>query len=121
MRISYWSSDVCSSDLGIDARIGLQKIVELLEFDPGGAHLDLEIFEMAERIEPGMRLQRRLTEHIGMNIEGRGARTARLADIGQVIDLPIDACGHQFDFGLGVEVAEEIGRASCRERVCHYA
>src|SRR3546814_14383730 len=83
MRISYWSSDVCSSDLGIDARIGLQKIVELLEFDPGGAHLDLEIFEMAERIEPGMRLQRRLTEHIGMNIEGRGARRSEERRVGK--------------------------------------
>src|SRR3546814_7245705 len=103
MRISDWSSDVGSSDLG-------------------GAHLDLEIFEMAERIEPGMRLQRRLTEHIGMNIEGRGARTARLADIGQVIDLPIDACGHQIDFGIRSE-ERRVGKecvSTCRSRWSPY-
>src|SRR3546814_19164330 len=39
MRISDWSSDVCSSDLLVDPRLGAKRIADIGEariFDPGG-------------------------------------------------------------------------------------
>src|SRR3546814_2902118 len=73
MRISDWSSDVCSSDLIVDA------------LDPLGKH------PAAPRIKRC---------GFGMIARDDGARVAR-------------------QFG-GVRAREEIGRASCRERVCQY-
>src|SRR3546814_10518768 len=82
MRISDWSSDVCSSDLGLAERgflvaLGLQDHRLLLA-------LGLE--------------DRRLAEALG------------LEDIGALLALGLHL--------LGLRI--EIGRASCRERVCQY-
>src|SRR3546814_2681409 len=65
MRISDWSSDVCSSDLG----------------------LGVEIVDVAGNIE---------------DVSARVAQQARSFT------------------GLVASAGEEIGRASCRERVCQY-
>src|SRR3546814_2018706 len=71
MRISDWSSDVCSSDL------------------------------QRARIEP--------------------ARVEAEEDGGQGLDHPDAAQQLELDREFGVEQEhEEIGRASCRERVCQY-
>src|SRR3546814_1018191 len=96
MRISDWSSDVCSSDLLLavqDAALGLADVAV------GGLR----------------RLALRLVEH--------------LPDVGEVEPL---ALGDEDD-GIGLVVRQaladvlvlprhvlEIGRASCRERVCPY-
>src|SRR3546814_1263191 len=72
MRISDWSSDVCSSDLVAHQRIF--------------GHLDLQL--------PGFE---------GMSLQ----------DLTQF--------GHQVrQTELGAAQAHQIGRASCRERVCQY-
>src|SRR3546814_15934988 len=81
MRISDWSSDVCSSDL--------------LFFD----RLDDRQIAVDQEIEDGV-------EHIiGAVGEERGSGLELVAKIA---------------VGALRSVADEIGRASCRERVCQY-
>src|SRR3546814_6746764 len=79
MRISDWSSDVCSSDLGQGLHPADQRVGTILQAGGAVAQLDEQGVEQGE--------------------------TLRIA----VQDCPF----RQFDKG-------EIGRASCRERVCQY-
>src|SRR3546814_7406693 len=85
MRISDWSSDVCSSDLdAVDAaEIGTAAQIE-----------DVEALELLELIFAVVVVKAR-------------DELERLAD------------GRQDPHFLG-ELLEQIGRASCRERVCQY-
>src|SRR3546814_9228260 len=83
MRISDWSSDVCSSDLQADLRAP----VDVAALPPAG---------------DGRQIVRGGGRH-------RLARPARWIDIETVIALEPQ---HTH--------AEQIGRASCRERVCQY-
>src|SRR3546814_17850650 len=90
MRISDWSSDVCSSDLCDDLRLDL-----------GGAFEDVE--------------DARVAEHAGdlvlLGVAVAAVHLQRVVGVG-----PGDARAQQFRHaGL-----DEIGRASCRERVCQY-
>src|SRR3546814_7627100 len=82
MRISDWSSDVCSSDLAVEI-VGMQLGVMIRHAAEQG--------DAADSVEVGRRLA--------------GG----------------EPVGH-FDHGaLGIAVEQqEIGRASCRERVCQY-
>src|SRR3546814_21009292 len=98
LRISVWSSDVCSSDLALPGieRLQAEAVVELVpqllaaaELQPAG---ELDGVE-AER-------------HAGEVVE-RGA----LAD-------PVVGRGVH-DVGVAA-LDRKIGRASCRERVCQY-
>src|SRR3546814_10916915 len=82
MRISDWSSDVCSSDLA--------------HRDPAGPRC---------RLFDGGHGQSRQ----GPQVLGRDFRSAR--------PRPARHAGHVHQFGRR---SEEIGRASCRERVCQY-
>src|SRR3546814_20020309 len=91
MRISDWSSDVCSSDLNIDAAI-LEGDVALLVARPDDDHF------RADR-RPRIKMLDILVQHA--DAAGRHV----------VSDCP----------GLVRAVdEEEIGRASCREREGHY-
>src|SRR3546814_8517704 len=105
MRISDWSSDVCSSDLAI--------LVEhpLVAFDD-----DFEIALVLE-VDPG----RAIRQHIGVarlgGVEcGAHALTDRLVP-GALVLLDIDA-GRLPELQLGA--VREFGRASCRARLCTY-
>src|SRR3546814_19358559 len=93
MRISDWSSDVCSSDL----------------VEPGTAHVGVDV--AAADLD-------RLRRHIGAQPRGhpdqpvageyRVGHTRRIRD-------------HRGEAGvemIGVEAGRKIGRAWCRERVC---
>src|SRR3546814_3691260 len=84
MRISDWSSDVCSSDLGGDA-------------------LDVLL----------RHARRRLVEQqqLGLQRQGGGDLQGPLAAVRQLAGRRL---------GKGGEADLEIGRASCRERVCQY-
>src|SRR3546814_4204848 len=88
MRISDWSSDVCSSDLRLRARdVAILKGIEQHEHQP------LVVAEVTAAA----------AAHVDL---------ARRADRDQRHDIvrrPV-SFGH----------AKEIGRASCRERVCQY-
>src|SRR3546814_5537455 len=86
MRISDWSSDVCSSDLEDDAgRI----LLALLEHVAHAAGADAD--EHLDEVRAGDREERH-------------------------VRLPRDGAGEQRLAGAGR--ADEIGRASCRDRVC---
>src|SRR3546814_13688232 len=105
MRISDWSSDVCSSDLPRGA------------FDRGAARI----------AEPEQ--FRRLVERFARGIVDRGGEAAIDTNAADQQQLAMPARDEQQQIGEGeVGVGEaraermalEIGRASCRERVCQY-
>src|SRR3546814_9265588 len=84
MRISDWSSDVCSSDLISD--------LPALEVDAG---IDDGVHDVADDVH----------QQAEQREEVERAEHDRI--------VPVQR-------GLEAEEAEEIGRASCRERVCPY-
>src|SRR3546814_9280503 len=86
MRISDWSSDVCSSDLPY----------EHSQATPGSEPVDWQIGvqRSAVHAEPGI-----VCASLSEAVAAWNARSAP---------------------GHGVIVMMEIGRASCRERVCQY-
>src|SRR3546814_19185706 len=110
MRISDWSSDVCSSDLLAFP------VSELPELDKGKGNKIIEIPKA-----------KRGTEHVvaiaavspgGTLSVKSGARTMSMSfkDLDQYIGARASRGGL---LPRGWQKVEEIGRASCRERVCH--
>src|SRR3546814_13514383 len=112
MRISDWSSDVCSSDLyGVGGPLLLEKVdfsvepgerIALIGRNGAGKSTLLRLLSGDIRADDG---QLRLSD---------GVRIARLTQ-----EVPPALAGTVYDVvaqGLG----EQIGRASCRERVCQY-
>src|SRR3546814_10295619 len=98
MRISDWSSDVCSSDLAFKNAIDL-----FLQGDPGEGFDDVAIDTAL----------RRLDDLLATVLRGHHQYRRRL-------QCRIGAdCLEQVDPGHPRHVPE-IGRASCRERVCQY-
>src|SRR3546814_10036141 len=96
MRISDWSSDVCSSDLVLLQHLLLGR--------------DLRLFRRCIGVE-------------AVNLFGEGNTRPPHDDAVEIapmfnIDLvaTVDVLGNE----LLVENMDEIGRASCRERVCQY-
>src|SRR3546814_2108012 len=79
MRISDWSSDVCSSDL------------------------------------EELRLHRSIIFDAAMAVDMVGCHIEENADIRREARREIDLIGRHLD-----DIDREIGRASCRERVCQY-
>src|SRR3546814_1899535 len=87
MRISDWSSDVCSSDLpvlGPESVIASRAAVAALQQAKGSKYMAFHDAMMAFR--------------------------------GQLSDTEIFRMAGE----AGLDVAKQIGRASCRERVCQY-
>src|SRR3546814_4984053 len=97
MRISDWSSDVCSSDLG-EKREWVARVI------PSVAYTDPEIAWVGvtetEAKEKGLKV---------------GVGKFPWAASGRAIGL-----GRTEGFTKPVFDEAEIGRASCRERVCQY-
>src|SRR3546814_18546785 len=96
MRISDWSSDVCSSDLPIGLahlRIGTQNLV----VQQAGARVLATADEPGGNGAPGECCEHRPAEPDDVTEDRYGADFRRLAISGQ-----------------------QIGRASCRARVCQY-
>src|SRR3546814_13958653 len=88
MRISDWSSDVCSSDLL--QRLRSIEIVAVIQFDE------------------------RPAAEVPFAVEPADAITG-LVLVEPFVTFRLHALG-----GIQQHVAPEIGRASCRERVCQY-
>src|SRR3546814_8695367 len=87
VRISDWSSDVCSSDLPVEARIAT--------LQPGHDPECLDVVvEAAEAL------------HLYLQFVFAGVAERRVAQVVAQRD--------------GLRQVGEIGRASCRERVCQY-
>src|SRR3546814_17679628 len=110
MRISDWSSDVCSSDL--------LALVAL-------AGEDVEV-RLAHQVMPLGEGRRGLGEVIGarrdqaVDAAGDGGGRARIRDKeGRGVALD-DRLGDDGRREPRLHVLEEIGRASCRERGCQY-
>src|SRR3546814_19505221 len=134
MRISDWSSDVCSSDLFSDASYRFERGV-----DPGlqrqalerATQLVLQIcggethpVTQAGRSQPepvSVRLRRsKVDQVLGHEIAAKDieALLGRLgiglrAEVGDAWMARVPS--HRYDLRI-----DEIGRASCRERVCQY-
>src|SRR3546814_19991330 len=115
MRISDWSSDVCSSDLfalGKPKQLGNRRARQLV---PAWAGIPAI---------PGLKILDRIVE-ILIDLPGRHGFHPDIA-FGQVIEkrTSIEAMvrnHHGIVISLRQEIRElEIGRASCRERVCQY-
>src|SRR3546814_15765682 len=101
MRISDWSSDVCSSDLLLEqfvAGLVAERVVDRLEA------IEIEQ-EQRGRAIGAPRLGERLIE--------RPLHLLAVGEPGQLVEAR-----HSCD--LGVRAALQIGRASCRDRVCQY-
>src|SRR3546814_14225794 len=116
MRISDWSSDVCSSDLLAERQVVVaQRNVDLVEQDHVvGATLF------------GIKGAAAGVDHLLGGLPGRrgGGDVARA-----VLGIPGEALAHRLDGHLIAEALQrgapaglplEIGRASGRERVCVY-
>src|SRR3546814_2723719 len=113
MRISDWSSDVCSSDL-------LGSVALPLRPSMAGAHqmrnagLAIAMLRLAPEPRPSdAEIARGVAEAFWparMQHLGAGPLTALLPE---GTEIWLDGA-HNIDAGL------EIGRASCRERVCQY-
>src|SRR3546814_17864199 len=109
MRISDWSSDVCSSDLvgAGDERGGDRGVIG------GGGGVDLlhrggELFGGEAGRKAGLADEEGGARQF--HVAGRGGENNAIG--GDELDLAEDR--------LAVDAAHEIGRASCRERVCQY-
>src|SRR3546814_16760493 len=98
MRISDWSSDVCSSDLMITG------------------YLAAEGFEDQLRHELGGRL---VAEHGRLLLADTVIDAAWAANTWfDVQEVPIESIGDAATKLKAIQRNWEIGRASCRERVC---
>src|SRR3546814_2162299 len=88
MRISDWSSDVCSSDLKLAA---LDRVRENIQNVPGGP--------------PDVLQPRRVLDQQGEFVP---------------TDAKLGIGGRELRQAPGDFLQQQIGRASCRERVCQY-
>src|SRR3546814_11791840 len=135
MRISDWSSDVCSSDLGFEELAGLALGIEPAVLVGLGAG---EGGDALHEVVDALGRTAFLAEHGCDDLGGLGLGKAPLAqEILAIFVLPgDDALARRLDAvhaahrrgirdilarrcGL-VRAAVELGRASCRARVCPY-
>src|SRR3546814_4273032 len=119
MRISDWSSDVCSSDLGNDVDLLALHFLDdclnatALHADAGADRIDAAV--MADNAD--LRAAARVTGS-GLDFDDS------VVDFGHFLR---EQLLHEFRMRAGEEnlrpaifAANKIGRASCRERVCQY-
>src|SRR3546814_5158425 len=97
MRISDWSSDVCSSDL-----MTFLPMVARLQVEPGDILVESSWLVVAVATLPSPWLWNRLGALLGDTLALRFSYVTQLAGVLAALLLPA------------------IGRASCRERVCQY-
>src|SRR3546814_17116416 len=117
MRISDWSSDVCSSDLIIDQanEIGTAEFARHMPEYCGVISVNPKTAAKRGRVEHE-------EKEFDMAVLERALENARLVPIDRVIDelgqdIQIEEVGEAM---AGQIIIEKIGRATCRERVCKY-
>src|SRR3546814_21143922 len=109
MRISYWSSDVCSSDL-----IGNTDQIRPILDEEGAGEEAFEFVHTNEFISmadhPTKAIAQKATASIPLGFqllkEGHIDAFASAGNTGAML--------------VGAMISIKIGRASCRERVCQY-
>src|SRR3546814_15467799 len=106
MRISDWSSDVCSSDLGLGAgsrpevgRAAAEESIAQVEEALDGAHMCFVAAGLGGGTGTG-----------AAPVIAKAARDRGILTVG-VVTKPFTCEGQR---------RMQIGRASCRERVCQY-
>src|SRR3546814_13787776 len=99
MRMSDWSSDVCSSDLIVVAEAG----------GMAGGPVRVEAIHLADVVIAGKLVQQ--GDIIGL------ALVADFLEMGEVGRVAVAETAPQF---AAAGAQQEIGSASCRERVCQY-
>src|SRR3546814_19455867 len=126
MRISDWSSDVCSSDLlGDGATPEERTLLSCFRFQPNRAvlHRDPTLMPQRRRVwsswnylsEPRRDLQRRVALTYWMNrLQGIDDRYPLFVTLNPVTEPAADTVFAEFAY------EHQIGRASCRERGCQY-
>src|SRR3546814_5723605 len=109
MLSSDWSSDVCSSDLNRDGKLVLSVPIPDANEVKGAYFYPAEhgVIDYAAPQRIGFSYDRLFVEMVPK--AGQGA-PSRLEGVLRVEPASGDA--------LGLQIAAEIGRASCRERVC---
>src|SRR3546814_7164489 len=125
MRISGWSSDVCSSDVAVDAalcdldgtpnraRLGANAIVAVSMAVLHAAAADARE-PLWRYLAEGRKARIPLPE---IQIFGGGAHAGRRTDVQDFMVM----CPKADSFRRALEITDdEIGRASGRERVCQY-
>src|SRR3546814_8516610 len=126
MLISYWSSDVCSSDLLLTALIARQQQIQVQRARAptlavaGTAVLS---FDSEQCVEQGARGQGRLQMRCGVDEIGLlGVAPGRRQVIRRYAYQPgLRQCSQRGQSGgKGRWYIAQIGRASWRERVCQY-
>src|SRR3546814_8233005 len=118
MRISDWSSDVCSSDLDLAEIAAFLPRTAVREFP---CHVGERLRALQDsrqcRLRPRLGLRRRLRIGRIGGEEDVGALIKILAAEAPKIVLVVAPAGHL----VGLRCPDlEIGRASGRERVCQY-
>src|SRR3546814_12054042 len=109
MRISDWSSDVCSSDL-----------VEVDTLQWNGGLVANEVNLKSKDLRTASMIHTGTDQRFAQQTAATEALRGRVGDIDQYNIK--GTTNVNFDTGQAVlsEQAKEIGRASCRERVCQY-
>src|SRR3546814_14225670 len=113
MRISDWSSDVCSSDL--DVIIAAAQVAEQRGAHRKAVVVDLDIIFFAVDVPRRADLASQSDEGEILAIEVGGQDEIVARGLGDVVE---PAVGVLFQPPESGEI--KIGRASCRERVCQY-
>src|SRR3546814_12735498 len=109
MRISDWSSDVCSSDL-------LLKVVELGSLSGAARALDMSPTMAAKHVAA-------IEQRLGVRLLHRTTRKVTPTEIGRTFVQNAERIIAELQEAEAEEAAdklEEIGRATCRERACQY-
>src|SRR3546814_12326837 len=108
MRISDWSSDVCSSDLWHGTTIlSVRKNGKVVVAGDGQVSMGQTV------MKPNAKKVRQL--HDGSVIGGFAGATADAFTLFERLEAKLERHGGQL-----MRAAGGIGRASCRERVCQY-
>src|SRR3546814_16124994 len=111
MRISDWSSDVCSSDLKKADELGLKPKPWVKTSLAPGSQVVTDYLVKAG-------LQSHL-DNIGFNLVGYGCTTC-IGNSGPLAEPISKAINDNGLVAAAVISGNQIGRASCRERVCQY-
>src|SRR3546814_19238110 len=109
MRISDWSSDVCSSDL---ETVEAATSIVIRQQDGDYPRCDRGVRRILRTIVTGQIVIIDLHPDFAFTVEDRGE--VMLGTVGR--EFAVAKCFEQ----LGLDECHKIGRASCRERVCQY-
>src|SRR3546814_18085862 len=104
MRISDWSSDVCSSDLGVQR-------VEVIGDAGRGGDLRVVGTRRCQLLQKAVRIEEVRLVRQALGEGAPGHHEALVRPVGLVEREEVD---------VGAQRRYEIGRASCRERVGQY-